>query len=322
MIVLWRVTERCNYACGFCAHDRRLGGARHETAADEALRFGRLLCDWGRARGEPILLSWLGGEPLLWRPALPVSRLLSASAGIRISATTNGSTLHRPAVRDAVLDAFAELTISVDAFAPGHDRLRGMNGAWHRARAGIMALANDRRARGARLKLRANVVLMRATLPDFPDLCETLGDWGVDEITFNQLGGRDRPEFFPDQRLRPEDVAALAACVPRLRARLAGRGILLCGDTRYLDRFRASAAGEAIAVAQCPLGASFLFVDTQGLIAPCSFSTADYGIPIASLRTPADFETLPARFAAAHAAARCAACGDCPSTQIFAKFAA
>jgi MoaA/NifB/PqqE/SkfB family radical SAM enzyme len=319
MIILWRTTTQCNYACGFCAYDRRLAMPRHGVSASEALRFGHLLADWSSARGGRVLLSWLGGEPLLWRPLWPVSLQLAAR-GLAISATTNGSTLNRPAVRDAVLASLTELTVSIDGPAAIHDLLRGRTGAWQRVRDGVRALAA---ARGARpLKLRANVVLMRDTIDHFDALCKTLADWGIDEITFNQLGGRDRPAFFPAQRLRSADVAVLAATVPDLRQRLAERGVTLCGDARYLDRLRASAAGEALAVSDCRPGQSFLFVDEHGVAAPCSFSADRYGVPIASLRSPADLDALSAQFAAARAAERLAICDDCPSTQTFAKFAA
>ena len=319
MIVLWRTTTRCNYACGFCAYDRRLDIARDEVGAAEALRFGRLLADWSRARATPVLLSWLGGEPLLWRPIWELSATL-ADQGVAISATTNGSTLHRSAVRAAIVTHFAELTVSIDGPAPVHDRLRGRVGAWDKVRTGLRALAAERG--NGPLKLRANIVLMRETIADFPDLCAALADWGVDEITFNQLGGRDRPAFFPTQRLSSSDVAGLASVVPELRQRLAARGVTLCGDARYLDRLRASAAEEPLAVDDCRPGRGFLFIDEHGIAAPCSFSAGAYGVPIAALRTIADLDALPADFAAARTAQRLATCDDCPSTQAFAKFAA
>lgn len=319
MIVLWRTTTRCNYACGFCAYDRRLAEVRRDVAADEALRFGDLLVAWSRARGERVLLSWLGGEPLLWRPVKALSARL-AGKGLAISATTNGSTLHQAATRAMVIANFAELTVSVDGPSSIHDRLRGRSGAWAQARDGIRALAAERGI--APLKLRANVVLMRETIAHFADLAMSLADWGVNEITFNQLGGRDRPAFFPAQRLSEGDVAEFGAVLPGLRERLATRGVTLCGDSRYLDRLRASAAGEALAVSDCRPGQAFFFIDEHGILSPCSFSGAAYGVPIGTLRAVADLEALPARFAAARAATRLATCDDCPSTQTFAKFAA
>lgn len=317
MIVLWRVTERCNYACGFCAYDRGVDRSRRQVEAREAECFGRLLAEYGRATGRSVLLSWLGGEPLLWRPVFALSRTLREAGGVAISATTNGSTLHLPAVRREIAASFAELTVSVDGFAARHDALRGMPGAWARMRDGVRALAA---APG--LKLRANVVLMHTNLSDFPALSDELASWGIREITYNQLGGRDRPEFFPAQKLRPADAAALAALVPPLRARLARRGVRLCGDETYVERIAASADGRALAGNGCSPGGNFLFVDETGCIAPCSFSVDDYGVDIADLRTLEDLHALPARFAAAHAAARCGVCSDCPSTHVFKKFAA
>ena len=319
MIVLWRVTTRCNYACGFCAYDRRLDDARGDVDAGEAARFGALLTRWSSARSERVLLSWLGGEPLLWRPIWALSATL-AEAGLAISATTNGSTLHRLEVRAALIARFSELTVSVDGPAAIHDRLRGSADAWERVREGVRALAVERGA--SPLRLRANIVLMRETVPHFAELCRTLTDWGIDEITFNQLGGRDRPAFFPSQRLRVEDVRSLQTTLQCLRHELVERGVTLCGDTRYLDRLHASAVGEALAVEDCAPGRGFLFIDEHGIAAPCSFSGPAYGVPIAELRTLADLDTLPARFAAARAARRLATCDDCPSTQAFAKFAA
>ena len=319
MIVLWRVTTRCNYACGFCAYDRRLDGARGDVDAAEAARFGALLARWSSARGERVLLSWLGGEPLLWRPVWALSATL-AEAGLAISATTNGSTLQRPDVRAALIAHFAELTVSVDGPAALHDRLRGRTGAWARVRDGVRALAVERGA--LPLRLRANIVLMRETVPHFAELCRTLADWDIDEITFNQLGGRDRPAFFPGQRLRVEDVHALRTTLVGLGPELAGRGVTLCGAALYLDRLHASAADDPLAVEDCAPGRGFLFVDERGVAAPCSFSGVAYGVPIAELRDVADLDALPARFAAARAARRLTTCDDCPSTQAFAKFAA
>jgi MoaA/NifB/PqqE/SkfB family radical SAM enzyme len=185
----------------------------------------------------------------------------------------------------------------------------------------VRALVARRASPGA-LKLRANVVLMRQNLHAFPDLCDALADWGIDEITFNALGGRDRPEFYADHALQAADVTWLRTELPTLRLRLAAHGTRLAGEGGYLDRFAATASGQPIAVADCGPGREFLFIDEHGVIAPCDFTVAGYGVPTTSITTVDDLLALPARFAKRQREARAPACDDCRSTRVFAKFAA
>jgi MoaA/NifB/PqqE/SkfB family radical SAM enzyme len=319
MIVLWRVTGRCNYACAFCAYDRRLPFAREDADPAAVERFGRVLGAHRRASGERVLLSWLGGEPLLWKPVHAVSQRLREEQGLTLSATTNGSTLGRPEAVAAVLRAFDELTVSVDGFAPFHDATRGSPHAWARVRAGVLALAAARTGPDA-LRLRANVVLMRDNLEAFAELCGALADWGIDEITFNALGGRDRPEFFPAHALRASDVLRLRGQLPVLRAQLATRGVRLCGAESYLARLDAAAQQQAWPVADCAPGEEFLFVDEAGRVAPCGVTTGEYAVPVAEITDVAALRALPARYRAARAHGRAAACADCPSTRVSGKF--
>jgi MoaA/NifB/PqqE/SkfB family radical SAM enzyme len=317
MIVVWRVTGRCNLACPFCAYDRRLPGIRREIDAQAVEDFAGVLGGWRAANGERVLLSWLGGEPLLWTPLFDLSHRLHAVHGIAIGATTNGTALVRNEVRARIVESFSELTISIDGPREFHERLRGWPGGWHRLRRAVRELA----AAAGHLMLRANVVLMQDNLPLFPALCEELADWGFGEISFNQLGGRDRPEFFPAHRLRIDDVDTLAALLPALRAGLAARGVRLCGGSEYLRRLDASARGARLAIDECAPPERFLFVDERGIAAPCSFTPAELGVPVTRIQTVAQLESLPARFEAQRHRARPAACDDCPSTQVFAKFA-
>ena len=322
MIVLWRITDRCNFGCGFCAYDRSLPFARSDVLADEVARFGSLLGRWAKHRGETILLSWLGGEPFLWKPLLELSAKFSQDTGIRLSATTNGSTLHRPDIRSTILDHFAELTISVDGFADRHDDVRKAPGSWDRIAAGVQALAGARTALKCPLRLRVNIVLMRGSIDDFQALCLTLADWGVDEITFNQLGGRDRPEFYPANRLLPDEVVRLRDLLPELAAMLAKRQVRLCAHNDYLDRISATTLGQPLPFADCGPAETFLFIDENCIIAPCSFTIGDYGIPTHSITTAADLAQLPAKMQQARRLQRSKECDDCPSTQTFQKFAA
>jgi MoaA/NifB/PqqE/SkfB family radical SAM enzyme len=315
LVVVWRVSERCDTACGFCAYDASLRRTRRELREAEALRFGALLAEFARACGREVLLAWLGGEPWLWPPLESATRALR-SRGLRMALTSNGRAFADPARLRFAVEQLDELTLSLDGPPALHDQLRRSPGLGAIV---VDALRKLRALRGgaARPLLRVNAVLMRDNVERFEELVAAAADAGADELTFNQLGGRDRPSFHAEQRLHAEDVARLRAALP-----LARRRLRIPGDDRYLSRLAASAAGEALAVTDCGPGGSFWFVEVDGTLAPCSFTTGSAGVPIETLRNLEDLIQLPARLSGARARARPACCGDCPSTQVHRKFAA
>lgn len=320
VIVVWRVTERCNLACGFCAYDRRVERSRRDADQAAMLTFGATLAAYQRDTGDAVLVSWLGGEPLLWRPLERLTTNFVHGFGLHVSVTTNGTALASEIVRAHVIECYDELTVSVDGLGEAHDRVRGWRGGFALLRRVVPLLAAGRSGRAPRL--RANVVLMRDNVNEFSKLCLELATWGIDEITFNQLGGNDRPDFWAEHRLRPADVEGLGDVIPVLRDRLASLGVTLRGGERYVERIRSSAAGRRLPVHDCAPGERFLFVSERGMVAPCSFTDDALGVAIAELSTAADVAALPTRFASARDARRMplAVCGDCPSTQVFAKF--
>src|SRR5262249_22198725 len=139
-------------------------------------------------------------------------------------------------------------------------------------------------------------VLMRDNVELFPRLCEQLAEWGVDEISFNALGGNDRPEFHRVQRLQPEHLFWLQGELPKLRRGLALSGARLTGAPPYLQRLHASAAGERLTVGDCKPGERFLFVNEHGRASPCSFTSSDYGVSIEELHSIDSLVALPERF--------------------------
>jgi AdoMet-dependent heme synthase len=321
MIVVWRINQRCNLTCPFCSYDRRLQRPRAQADIRAVQQFGKVLAEYQRLSGDSVLVSWIGGEPFLFPALEDLTILFTMELGLRVSATTNGTTLNSASVREHVLAHYAELTVSVDGIGSVHDELRGWPRGYVRLRDSVVQLADAKRKTNRGPRLRANVVLMRQTIPDFEKLCLDLAGWGLEEITFNQLGGRDRPDFFAAHRLLPEQAMWLTEEIPRLRTRLAGLGVRLNGSDAYLSRIGASSRDETIPIANCRPGEAFLFVNEDGFASPCNFTSGDYGVSISELDRPDALLALPARFARARFQRRAAACEDCHSTQVFEKFA-
>ena len=320
MIVVWRVTQRCNLSCPFCGFDRRLDRVRRDADVEMVARFGALLSEYQRATGDRVLVSWMGGEPLLWPPLRELTEHFTRRLGLHVSTTTNGTPLGSSVVRDHITEHYSELTISVDGIGVVHDDLRGWRGGFAHLRRVIPMLVTERQTHGRGPLLRVNVVLMRDTVSEFERLCSELANWGIDEITFNQLGGDDRPEFFEAHRLLASDVEWLSANVPRVRNDLGSRGVRLNGTEGYLGRLIATASRQRIPVADCRPGEQFLFIDELARVAPCSFSTRDYGIQLDEIDTWEALEQLPRRFSTMRSASRAACCDDCHSTHVFEKF--
>jgi MoaA/NifB/PqqE/SkfB family radical SAM enzyme len=224
-------------------------------------------------------------------------------------------------MRAHLLEYYSELTVSVDGLGSVHNELRGWPGGYSSLRRYVTALADEKRTAKCGPVLRANVLLMRENLADFEPLCQELASWGIEEVTFNQLGGNDRPEFYPRHRLLPEQAHSLAAQLPGLRDRLAARGLRLHGGRGYLRRIEATARGERLPVIDCQPGEQFLFINESGLIAPCSFTVNGYGLAIDSIDSVAALRQLPLRFREERRRRRLPSCEDCHSTQVFEKFA-
>jgi len=298
MVVVWRITERCNLACKFCGFDRDLPRSRREADPRAIRDFGALLAEYQRRTEDAVLVSWLGGEPLLWRPLTDLTRAFRNDYRLTVSTTTNGTSLASPAVRAHLLEHYSELTVSVDAIGALHDQLRAWPGGYTALRRDITALAKEKRARRQGPVLRANVLLMRETFAGFEQLCRELAGWGIEEVTFNQLGGNDRPEFYPAHRLLPEQAEHLAKHLPGMRRQLATQGLRLNGGEGYLRRIQATARGERLAIYDCQPGRRFMFIDELGRVAPCSFTGSAYGVPLSELGSVEDLRHLPGRFTA------------------------
>ncbi|MBI3243524.1 MAG: radical SAM protein [Chloroflexi bacterium] len=320
LVVVWRITEHCDLGCAFCAYSRHLRRPRLSAGPAQVLAFGALLKEYATTYQRDVLVSWLGGEPLRWPPLFKVSHTFKNGFNLRLGVTTNGTALNSESVRRRLVEDFDQLTISVDGLGDFHDRGRDAPGLFEQLRLNIQSLSELKRNTGHGPLLRVNTILMRDNIRNFETLCRAVAEWGVQEITFNALGGRDRPEFFPDHRLLPEQVEQFCEALPGIRARMAQPGLTILGSEHYLERLQNWSLNLQSPISDCSPGQRFLFIDERGFIAPCSFTLQDYGIHLSEIRGPRDLAQLPSRLATRKRDKMSAPCFDCPSTHVFGKF--
>lgn len=246
---------------------------RHIESA-KLIQFGEQLQALKARTGRTVLVSWLGGEPFQWPQWLELSQEFSHRLGLRLGVTTNGLALKSKRVRSQALDLFRQITISIDGLEDQHDSLRQAPGLFRQLSKVVPQLVQDRDPQAT--LLRVNTVLTQGNVAGFSEFCIRMAEWGFDELTFNPLGGKDRPEFFPANRLQPEQIVWRKAQLPILRKDCEKLGMKVCGSTAYLDRMGATAEGKPIPIADCRPGESFLFVDEFGRISPCSFTIGEF----------------------------------------------
>lgn len=320
LVIVWRVYEPCNLACPFCEYSRDIVRKRSIVSRDVILRFGSILSQYKQATGQDVLVSWLGGEPLLWKELPSISEIYHREFDIRLGVTTNGTSLDRDHIRATLIGHYSSVTISVDGFSDFHNFHRGEAGLFEKIKCSIGSMTKEISAANSPLKLRINTILMRSNLEDFESFCMEVADWGVEELTFNQLGGYERTEFYKTNRLLPEQALWLRDELPRIQQKAAARGLNIFGGTKYLDRILATSRDIAIPIDDCQPGTQFLFVNEANLASPCHFTTESYGIPIAEIETLSDMMKLSEIFRRKQQAVRALPCSDCHSTQVFEKF--
>ncbi len=316
LIVVVRVNTQCSLSCQFCGYSRELRLPRHSIDLHVLSLLGERLRQHQTQSQQDVLVSWLGGEPFQWPALQPATHAFSQQYGLAISVTTNGLALANPALRMFALKHFCQITISVDGLPGDHDWLRQRSGMFTQLKSIVKKLREERNPECT--LLRVNTVLTRENIHRFPEFCETMNRWGFDELTFNQLGGNDRPAFYQSHHLLSEQVESFVERLPSLRATHLASGMRIQGSPAYLERITASTQGRCLPIECCAPGERFLFVDEHGRISPCSFTTSSLSLSLLENATP--ISELPQWFRQTKRASPPTPCADCHATHVFSKF--
>lgn len=318
-VIVWRVTQSCNMKCRFCSYSTQVERLRGNADESEIARLCGVLIDHRQRTGEDMLVSWIGGEPFLWKNIIPFSEKLH-SGGIRVSATTNGLLLDHKELRDGVVKSFSEIVFSLDGFDECDDAVRQYFGHFEIVSENIRTIGELRDALGSPLKIKVNTILMRRNVTRFEEFCEYLLWLGVDEVTFNQLGGFDRPEFYGENRLTADQAEAFCKRLPLLQKEFAERGLIIRGSQKYLDRILKTARNEVNPIEECDPGAWFWFINESGFISPCSYTSYEYKLDTREIKCTEDLARAEEFFRKCRSEKRSKWCGDCCCTQVYDKF--
>lgn len=317
LVVVVRVATDCSLGCQHCGFSRDLSFLRREIDTTTLINLGASLQSIQEGRNQRVLVSWLGGEPFQWTALRDVTMRFKNEFGLALSVTSNGLHLASDSIRSFALSHFNEITISIDGLESHHDLMRNSPGMFQRLERIVDQIHREREA--ARTRLRVNTVLTEFNASSFPEFCRKMAQWGFDELTFNPLGGNDRPDFFAKHRLTLDQVNELSAKLDCIRDECLDLGLVILGGAGYLNRLVATARGERIPIDDCKPGKSFLFVDERGRVSPCSFTCGKLGIPVdqwiaEGASKSADDFLLRKRLI------RPVACEDCLATNVFEKF--
>ncbi len=136
--LFFEVTQRCNLACLHCGSDCAASSDHPDLPVEQAMRVARRVAD--AMDPSRITMVITGGEPLC-HPDVFVLGAGLADLGFRWGMVTNGHALSEGNVARLVNGGISSVTVSLDGLRASHDWLRGVDGSFARATAGIQRLA-------------------------------------------------------------------------------------------------------------------------------------------------------------------------------------
>lgn len=175
--VSYQITFRCNRRCMFC-DAWKLKNPR-ELNTEQAKRIVGELGDLGIG-----VLGITGGEPLM-RKDLEEIAAMAKRKGVVVGVNTNG-TLLTPERAKSIANTFDTVFVSLDGFEETHDKIRGENGTFREALAGLknlLAVKHD-------CVVGVNFVLNNVNYKEFIPFCNWIKDLGV-LITAFPVAGED-----------------------------------------------------------------------------------------------------------------------------------
>ncbi|HMK46375.1 MAG TPA: radical SAM protein [Methanocella sp.] len=247
LVLTHNVTYLCNCKCKTCDLWKKTGEYHNDLTQEQALQ----MLDDARDAGMAAYVAW-GGEPLM-RKDLPVLLERAKQNGMHTTVITNGYLLESKCEEIAPhVDLFI---VSIDADGTLHDEMRGLDGVFDRAVAGI------RKCRAAKKKVMINSVISTLNPGKAEGLVRLAKELGV-PIAFEPLN------VYPgyNEHLRPNNSAIQAEFSTIEACKRSGTPIV--NSYQYLDLIRRSYSASRGYVCHAPK--VFIEVQPDGTVARCT----------------------------------------------------
>jgi len=262
-VVSWNLTYRCNLACEHCYLDA--GGTslvntenfadRSELGTEECYR----VIDDIAAFAPECLTILTGGEPLLRRDILDIVRR-AADRGLWVVVGTNGVRISENVAARLAEAGARGLSLSLDALDPdGHDRFRGVRGAWQNT------------VEGAGILKRAGLPFIVQTTAGAHNLgeLEAIADFAHERLAAKVwnlyfLVPTGRGQFVSDMTAAQYD--GVLDALYRIQQKYTGRMLVnaKCAP-HYVKTVLQNGAGG------CPAGTHYMGIRPNGDVTPCPY---------------------------------------------------
>jgi radical SAM protein with 4Fe4S-binding SPASM domain len=257
---VWEITLLCDLACRHCG-SRAARPRPDELSTAECLDVVDQLADLGVM--EVILI---GGEVYLRDGWLDILRRIR-DRGMTPLLTTGGRAFTRERAVAAKEAGLVSASVSLDGNEATHDRLRGLAGS-HQA-----ALSAMRNLREAGVRVSVNTQINRLSMPDLPDVLETLIGLGAHtwQIQITVAMGRAADE--PEVLLQPYDMLTLFPMLDRIQDRCREARVLLWpgNNVGYFGPYETKLRGTMARghMASCGAGRAGIGIESDGTLKGC-----------------------------------------------------
>jgi radical SAM protein with 4Fe4S-binding SPASM domain len=260
LYAVWEITLRCDLACRHCGS--RAGHARpDELSTAQCLDLVAQMAELG-----VLEVTLIGGEAYLREDWTEIAHALS-SRGIGVSVTTGGRGMTPERARAAKAAGITSVSVSIDGLSKTHDRLRGVEGSFQSALAAMNALS------AAGVPVTCNTQINRLTLPELPELLETIARHGARSWQIQLTVPMGRAADEPEVLLQPEELLLLFPLLGELHERAQELGILLWpgNNVGYFGPHESALRGALPQghTGSCGAGRSILGIEADGSIKGC-----------------------------------------------------